>query len=69
QARQAQGQVRLLLQVKGTPAAPVVSGGIDLIDADFQDFAQGLHISAINGRVVGAQDRVVVQTLSAKAGA
>lgn len=69
QARQAQGQVRMLVQVKGTPAAPAVTGGIDLINADFQDFAQGLHISAINGRVVGAQDRIVIQSLSAKAGA
>ena len=68
QARQAQGQVQVALQVRGRPASPAVTGTIDLINADFQDFAQGFHISAVNGRVVGAQDRIVIQNLSAKAG-
>ncbi|WP_338331484.1 translocation/assembly module TamB domain-containing protein [Acetobacter sp. LMG 32666] len=68
QARQAQGQVQMALQVRGSPAAPAVTGAIDLINADFQDFAQGFHLSAINGRVVGARDRIVIQSLSAKAG-
>ncbi len=68
QARQAQGQMQLAMQVKGSVASPAVSGAIDLINADFQDFAQGFHLSAVNGRVVGARDRIVIQTLSAKAG-
>ena len=68
QARQAQGQVQMALQVRGSPTSPAIMGGIDLINADFQDFAQGFHLSAINGRVVGAKDRIVIQTLSAKAG-
>ncbi|PAK79298.1 translocation/assembly module TamB domain-containing protein [Acetobacter fabarum] len=68
QARQAQGKVQLALQVRGTPASPAIMGAVDLINADFQDFAQGFHLSAINGRVVGARDRIVIQTLSAKAG-
>ncbi|MDE7546800.1 translocation/assembly module TamB domain-containing protein [Acetobacter fabarum] len=68
QARQAQGKVQMALQVRGTPASPAVMGAIDLINADFQDFAQGVHLSAINGRMVGARDRIVIQALSAKAG-
>ncbi|MFT8417902.1 MAG: translocation/assembly module TamB domain-containing protein [Acetobacter sp.] len=68
QARQAQGQVQMALQVGGSFAAPDVKGAIDLTNADFQDFAQGFHISAVNGRVVGARDRIVIQSLSGKAG-
>lgn len=68
QARQALGQMQMALQVKGSVASPAVSGTIDLINADFQDFAQGFHLSAVNGRVVGARDRIVIQNLNAKAG-
>lgn len=68
QARQALGQVQLAVQVTGTAASPNVGGTVDLRDADIQDFAQGLHLSAINGRVVGAHDSVVIENLTAKAG-
>ncbi|MGV4876621.1 translocation/assembly module TamB domain-containing protein [Acetobacter indonesiensis] len=68
QARQAKGQVQLAMQVAGTLAAPNVTGTVDLHDADFQDFAQGVHLADINGRVVGARDSVLIQNLTAKAG-
>ncbi|MFT8518101.1 translocation/assembly module TamB domain-containing protein [Acetobacter syzygii] len=68
QARQAQGQMQMALQIKGTATSPAITGAIDLINADFQDFAQGFHLSAINGRVVGARDRIMIQNLNAKAG-
>lgn len=68
QARQAEGQVQLALQIAGTAAAPSVTGTVDLHNADIQDFAQGFHLSAINGRIVGERDTVVLQTLTAKAG-
>lgn len=68
QARQAMGQVQLAVHVAGTAASPNITGTVDLHDADIQDFAQGVHLAAINGRIVGAHDSVVLENLSAKAG-
>ncbi|GAN68516.1 translocation/assembly module TamB domain-containing protein [Acetobacter orleanensis] len=68
QARQALGQVQLALLVEGTTAAPRVTGTVDLQNADIQDFAQGVHLSAINGRIVGQGSSIVIQNLTAKAG-
>ncbi|MFT8674839.1 MAG: translocation/assembly module TamB domain-containing protein [Acetobacter sp.] len=68
QARQAAGQAQMDLLVAGKLASPVVTGTLDLRDADFQDFAQGVHLAQINGRVVGERDRLVIQNLTARAG-
>ncbi|MCG0996621.1 translocation/assembly module TamB domain-containing protein [Acetobacter persici] len=68
QARQALGQVQLALQAEGTLAAPRIAGTVDLQNAEFQDFAQGVHLSAINGRIVGQGNSIVIQNLTAKAG-
>lgn len=68
QARQAKGDVQLAMQVAGTMASPNVTGTVDLHNADFQDFAQGVHLAEINGRVVGSHENVVIQNLTAKAG-
>ncbi|KXV79660.1 hypothetical protein AD953_01445, partial [Acetobacter malorum] len=68
QARQALGQVLLALQVEGTMSAPHITGTVDLQNADIQDFAQGVHLSAINGRIVGQGNSIVIQNLTAKAG-
>ncbi|WP_230975414.1 translocation/assembly module TamB domain-containing protein [Acetobacter garciniae] len=68
QARQAAGQAQMDVLVAGTLAAPIVTGTVDLHDADFQDFAAGVHLAQINGRVVGERDRLVIQNLTAKAG-
>ncbi|MCX2560266.1 translocation/assembly module TamB domain-containing protein [Acetobacter farinalis] len=68
QGRQALGQIQLALQVAGTLGAPRVTGAVDLLNADIQDFAQGVHLAAINGRIVGEGSSIVIQNLSAKAG-
>lgn len=58
----------MALLVAGTMSSPRVTGTVDLRDADVQDFAQGFHLANINGRVVGENDKVVIQNLTAKAG-
>ena len=68
QARQALGQVQLALLVEGTMSAPRITGTVDLQNADIQDFAQGVHLSAINGHIVGQGNSIVIQSLTAKAG-
>ncbi|MGX7345791.1 translocation/assembly module TamB domain-containing protein [Acetobacter pasteurianus] len=68
QARQAMGQAQMALLVAGTMSSPRVTGTVDLRDADVQDFAQGFHLANINGRVVGENDKIVIQNLTAKAG-
>ena len=68
QARQAAGQAQMDLLVAGTLAAPVVTGTVNLHDADFQDFANGVHLAQINGTVVGQRERLVIQNLTARAG-
>ena len=68
QARQALGQVQLALLVEGTMAAPRITGTVDLQNAEIQDFAQGVRLSAINGRIVGQGNSIAIQNLTAKAG-
>ncbi|MFT9440227.1 MAG: translocation/assembly module TamB domain-containing protein [Acetobacter papayae] len=68
QGRQALGQARMGLRLQGSLATPRVSGAVTLEKADFQDFAAGVHLSDINGRLVGNEGRLVIQSLTAKAG-
>lgn len=68
QARQVTGVAKMDLRAQGTVLSPQVSGAVDLQNADFQDFASGIHLADINGRVRGAQDRLVIEGLSARAG-
>ena len=68
QGREARGVMQLDMRVAGRLPSPVVTGAIDLQKAEFQDFAQGVRLSDINGHIVGEKDHIVIQSLTAKAG-
>jgi translocation and assembly module TamB len=66
--RQARGRAALDLTVTGTPQAPRVGGSVTLANADIQDFAQGLHLDKINGRIDATGDSLTLSHLTADAG-
>ena len=68
QGRQLMGQARAGLRVQGSLAALRVSGTVTLEKGDFQDFAAGVHLADINGRLVGNERHLDVQSMTAKAG-
>lgn len=68
QGRQLMGQARVGLRVQGSLAAPRVSGTVTLEKGDFQDFAAGVHLADINGRLVGNERHLDIQSMTAKAG-
>ncbi|PYD48056.1 translocation/assembly module TamB domain-containing protein [Novacetimonas pomaceti] len=68
QARQAGGQLRMNVDVRGTPRSPLVTGTLDLADGTFHDYAQGIQLSDIKGSVLAQGSRLVIQSLGANAG-
>lgn len=68
QGRQLMGQARIGLRAQGSLAAPRVSGTVTLEKGDFQDFAAGVHLADINGRLVGNERHLDIQSMTAKAG-
>lgn len=66
--RQAKGTAVLDLTATGSLQAPRAGGSVTLANADIQDFAQGLHLDKINGRVDASGDTITITRLTAGAG-
>jgi translocation and assembly module TamB len=66
--RQAKGRAAFDLTATGTAQNPRVNGAITLANADIQDFAQGLHLDKINGRIDAAGDQLKFDHFTAGAG-
>jgi translocation and assembly module TamB len=66
--RRARGRVSLDATVTGTLAAPRVTGGAQLADGSFRDFARGIDIAAINAGVTADGGTVHLTRFAAKAG-
>ena len=68
EGRRARGTLSLDATVTGTLAAPRASGSVQLAGGEFQDFAQGIHVTDIQALIQAAGDRVQIARFSAKAG-
>jgi translocation and assembly module TamB len=66
--RQAKGTASLDLTATGSAQMPSINGSITLVHADIEDFAQGLHLERINGRIDAAGNSLTITNLSAAAG-
>ena len=66
--RRARGRVSLDAGITGTLAAPRVSGGAQLANGSFRDFAQGIDISDINTSLAADGGTVRVTRFAGKAG-
>jgi translocation and assembly module TamB len=68
QAMALTGQVALNLTVTGTAQQPQAQGQVTLSGAEFDDYAQGVRLSAINGAIVASGDTFTFQNFTAHAG-
>ncbi len=66
--RRVRGQVTLDATVTGTLAAPRASGSARLAAGEFQDFAQGIHLTAMDGLIEAVGDRVRITRFTGRAG-
>jgi translocation and assembly module TamB len=66
--RRVRGHVVLDATIGGTLAAPALSGTVRLTDGDVQDFAQGLHLSAMTATLRAQGDTIHIDHFSATAG-
>ncbi|GBQ92472.1 translocation/assembly module TamB domain-containing protein [Gluconobacter albidus] len=62
------GKIGINLNVAGTAAQPRASGQIGLENASFDNYAQGVHLSRINGALVASGDTINVNHIIAHAG-
>ncbi len=69
QGRRLRGQLALDATATGAMAAPKLGGTVQLTQGDFQDFTQGVHLSAMQGRIAAIGDQLRITTFSAHAGA
>jgi translocation and assembly module TamB len=67
-ARRVRGRVALDATVGGTVAAPALAGTVRLTDGDVQDFAQGLHLTAISALLRAEGETVRIERFHATAG-
>jgi translocation and assembly module TamB len=67
-ARRVRGRVALDATVGGTLAAPALAGTLRLTDGDVQDFAQGLHLSAMTATLRAQGETVRIEQFHAAAG-
>jgi translocation and assembly module TamB len=65
--RNATGRATLNLTATGTTAAPRLAGSVTLVNADIQDYVQGLHLTAING-TIDADGDTLTPRITAAAG-
>ena len=68
QGRRVRGVVALDMDIRGTVAAPRVTGTARLSGGDAQDYQQGIHVSDISALVQAEGDRVRLVRLSGRAG-
>jgi translocation and assembly module TamB len=66
--RSVQGLVTLDMAVAGTMASPRASGAVRLANGSVQDFAQGIHITAISGTIAANGDTLRLQQFTGRAG-
>ncbi len=66
--RRARGRVSLDAAITGTLAGPRVTGGVQMANGSFRDFAQGIDISDINASLAADGGTVRVTRFAAKAG-
>jgi len=62
------GMVTLAMGVGGTVQQPRATGQITLAHAQFDNYAQGVRLSDINGAIVAAGDTIQIQNILAHAG-
>jgi translocation and assembly module TamB len=67
-AQRVRGRVALDATIGGTVAAPALSGTARLTDGEVQDFAQGLHLTAMNAVLRAQGDTVRIEQFHATAG-
>ncbi|MEE8659807.1 hypothetical protein CGLAMM_00450 [Acetobacteraceae bacterium EV16G] len=63
-----QGRVMTDLQAKGTVQKPQISGAVTLKDVAFSNYAQGLSVHGINGRIVSVNNQLILQDIVGRAG-
>ncbi len=66
--RQARGVMTLDVLAGGTLAAPALSGGATLAGGEFQDYVQGVHLTAISARLLASGTALRIASLTARAG-
>ena len=67
--REARGKVTLDVGISGSLDAPKIAGGAELHDVSLQDYAQGIHLSDIGGKLQADQGVLRLSGVSGKAGA
>ncbi len=67
-AQRVRGRVALDTTIGGTLAAPALSGTVRLSGGEVQDFAQGLHLTAMTGVLRAQGDTVRIEQFHAAAG-
>jgi translocation and assembly module TamB len=67
-AQRVRGRLALDATVGGTVAAPALSGTVRLSDGEVQDFAQGLHLTAMTAVLRAQGDTVRIEQFHATAG-
>lgn len=67
QGRHAAGGLDIQARVAGKPAAPEITGTVQLARGDLRDYNQGLHISDIQGRLVGSHGALAISSLTGRA--
>lgn len=64
----AQGTLTVDAHVEGTASAPEIRGVVRLTHGDLRDYANGIHFSDVNARLVGDHGVLRIATLTARAG-
>ena len=68
EGRSLRGLVTLDMGIAGTMASPRASGAVRLANGSMQDFAQGIHITAISGTVAASGDALRLEQFTGRAG-
>ena len=68
EGRAVRGLVTLDMAIAGTVASPHASGAVRLANGSVQDFAQGVHITAISGTIAATGDTLHLQQFTGRAG-
>jgi translocation and assembly module TamB len=66
--RSAEGKLSLNAAIAGSTAAPRITGDATLAGGAVQDFAQGIHLTDIHGRIDAEGDTLRLETLAGRAG-
>lgn len=66
--QQVKGNVNLAMQVNGNYRSPHMTGTLQLLNGSFRDYAQGVSVQNIQAMLVGENDHIRLELLTAKAG-